>query len=88
MLHTAVSKNRKFSFMYYMWLAFLDLEEKLITPPLLTFPNFEAPFKVETDASSVEGGAVLPQQQEDRKFHLAHVASPMIISGYKTLKKP
>jgi len=37
------------------------LKEKLINPPILSYPNFEEPFTLTTDASNFALGAVLSQ---------------------------
>ena len=55
--------------------AFEELKKKLTSPPVLTFPDFEKSFVVETDASSVAVGAVLAQRNEDRKCHPVQYAS-------------
>ena len=58
-LHAATSGSKRFEWTEEMQAAFECLKEKLTTPPVLPFPNFEEPFVVETDASSVSLGAVL-----------------------------
>ena len=45
------------------------LEEKILTTPLLVFPDFAKPFLLETDASKERLGAVLSQKQDDGRFH-------------------
>lgn len=47
--------------------AFEDFKEKLKTPSLLDFPNFDSPFVVETHASYVALGIVLSQNKDDGK---------------------
>lgn len=42
--------------------AFNTLKEKLITAPVLIYPNFSLPFVIETDACDVGVGAVLIQR--------------------------
>ena len=53
--------------------SFLALKEKLTSPPVLAFPNFDVPFIVETDASSVAIGAALAQKKEDEKYALCNL---------------
>jgi hypothetical protein len=44
--------------------AFKLMKEKLCTPPVLAFPNFELPFILSTDASQTALGAILSQVQD------------------------
>ena len=52
-----------------------ELKEKLTTAPILAYPAFDRPFTVETDASISGIGAVLSQEQADRKLHPVAYAS-------------
>lgn len=49
--------------------AFEELKNRLVSPPVLAYPNFSAEagsFILDTDASQYQGnGAVLSQQQQD-----------------------
>ena len=45
------------------------LKEKILTSPLLVFPDFTKPFLLETDASKEGLGAILSQKQDDGRFH-------------------
>ena len=74
-LHEASSTKRGFTWTDEMRVAFDTLKERLTSPPLLAFPDFDAPFVVETDASSVAIGAVLAQKKEDGKVHPIQYAS-------------
>ena len=55
--------------------AFEEVKKKLTSPPVLAFSDFEKSFVVETDASSVDVGAVLAQHKEDGKCHPVQYAS-------------
>ena len=45
------------------------LKEKILTSPLLAFPDFAKPFLLEMDASKEGLGAILSQKQDDGRFH-------------------
>jgi hypothetical protein len=50
--------------------AFEQLKEKLITAPILIYPNFEKEFILYTDASKIALGAILHQEGNDGKEHV------------------
>ena len=58
-----------------------ELKLNLTSSPVLAFPEFELPFVVETDASSVGVGAVMAQRKEDRKVHPIQYASRKMTSA-------
>lgn len=82
-LHAATSSKLKFQFSDEMREAFVELKEKLTSPPLLALPDFDEPFVVETGASSIAVGAVLPQKKEDGKIHPIQYASRTMTSTEK-----
>ena len=45
------------------------LKEKILTSPLLVFPDFTKPFLLEMDASKEGLGALLSQKQDNGRFH-------------------
>lgn len=55
-------------------LAFLQLKEKLMSPPVLAFADFTLPFELHIDASAQGLGAILYQHQEG-KLHVISYAS-------------
>lgn len=61
------SKNAQFQRTESMQVAFDDLKGKLTCPPVLSFPEFDNMFMIETDGSSVAVGAVLSQKKLDVK---------------------
>ncbi len=74
-LNAATSKKRKFLWTPEIQIAFDTLKTRLTSPPVLTFPDFDEPFVVETDASSSAVGAVLAQRKEDGLVHPLQFAS-------------
>ncbi|XP_028290920.1 uncharacterized protein LOC114454569 [Gouania willdenowi] len=54
--------------------AFELLKDKLTSAPLLGYADFSLPFLVETDASSTGLGAILYQQQGDKKRVIAYAS--------------
>ena len=55
--------------------AFQELKEALCVAPVLTYPDYEKPFVVSTDASSKALGAVLSQLDDNKQEHPIHYAS-------------
>lgn len=74
-LHAATSVKLKFEWTKEMDDSFSILKDALTSPPVLSFPDFEHPFSVRTDASSAEIGAVLAQKKVDGKIHPIQFAS-------------
>ena len=64
-LHRLTGKDVSYQWDSECQRAFEDLKKKLITAPVLVYPNFEVPFILETDASHDGLGAVLAQRQPD-----------------------
>ena len=54
---------------------FETIKKKCMTAPILTFVDLEKPFILETDASGIGQGAMLLQEQEDKKLHPVAYAS-------------
>ncbi|GES72730.1 retroviral-like aspartic protease 1 [Rhizophagus clarus] len=55
--------------------SFEYLKTCLMTPPILSYPNFEKPFILYTDASTFALGAILSQKNEDKKERVIAYAS-------------
>jgi len=55
--------------------AYDELKERLVTEPILAFPNFTKPFILHTDASDVAIGAVLAQRDEEGREKVIGYAS-------------
>ena len=54
--------------------AFDTLIKKLVSPPVLAYPDFEKPFSLHTDASSQGLGAVLYQNQNGKDRVIAYAS--------------
>ena len=54
--------------------AIKELKEKLVSNPILAFPDFTVPFQLECDASSLGLGAVLYQVQEDERKVISYAS--------------
>ena len=63
-LHAPTSAKVKFFFTEEMRPSFEELKRKFTTPHLLALPDFDGPFVVETDASSVAVVEVLAQKKK------------------------
>ena len=72
-LHNLLKKEKKFSWNPEAQDAFEKLKQRLVTPPILTFPDFAQEFIVHTDASSdVALGGVLSQVQDGLEKPIAY----------------
>ena len=71
-LHNLLKKEKKFSWNPEAQDAFEKLKQRLVTPPILTFPDFAQEFIVHTDASDVALGGVLSQVQDGLEKPIAY----------------
>ena len=55
-------------------MAFRDLQRKLVSAPILAFPDFTKTFVLDTDASNVGIGAVLSQVEDGRETVIAYAS--------------
>ena len=74
-LHSLTRKGALFQWSAECETAFETLKMKLLTSPLLAYPDFGKDFTLETDASKSGLGAILSQYQDDQKLHPVAYAS-------------
>ena len=74
-LHALTKKLAPFEWTGDCQEAFDQLRKRLMEAPVLAYPNFEADFVLETDASIEGVGGVLVQTQDDGKLHPVAYAS-------------
>ena len=66
-LHKLSEKGRQFSWSLECANVFVELKNRLLTPPVLAFPDYHKQFILDTDASQDGIGAVLSQRLEGRE---------------------
>ena len=74
-LHRLTRKGAVFTWTDHCEEAFQGLKDKLISAPVLCYPDFSQSFVLETDASIAGLGAILSQKNSDGKLHLVAYAS-------------
>ena len=79
-LHALTRKGALFQWTANCEVAFETLKTRLVTAPLLCYPDFDKDFVLETDASKQGLGAILSQYQVDHKLHPVAYASRSISS--------
>jgi RNase H-like domain found in reverse transcriptase/Reverse transcriptase (RNA-dependent DNA polymerase)/Integrase zinc binding domain/Integrase core domain len=67
-------KNHTFKWTPEAETAFQCIKTQLVQAPILTCPNFELPFQVQTDASGVGIGAVIYQETEEGETVIAYAS--------------
>ena len=77
-LHQLVEKNREFRWTEQCQRAFEEIRQKLVSSPVLSFPDFSKPFVLDTDASDTGIGAVLSQTQDDGTERVIAYASRVL----------
>ena len=74
-LHALTRKGALFEWSADYEAAFETLRTKLLTSPVLAYPEFNEDFTLETDASKHGLGAILSQYKEDQQLHPIAYAS-------------
>ena len=74
----SLERNHCFSGLLSVKLLSKSLRMRLVTVPLLAYPNFDKDFTLETDASKLGLGAILSQYQDDQKLHPVAYASQSV----------
>ena len=80
---TLLKKDEPFLWGDKQQIAFDRLKEMLIKAPILSYPDFNRPFIIYTDASERGLGAILSQEQSDGKEHVIAYASRSLNSAEK-----
>ena len=74
-LYLLTKKGAVFQWTADCEVAFESLRSRLLTTPVLAYPDFDKDFTLETDASKQGLGAILSQYQGDKKLHPVTYAS-------------
>jgi len=74
-LYLLTKKGAVFQWTANCEIAFESLRSKLLSTPVLAYPNFNKDFILETDASKQGLGAILSQYQDDKRLHPVAYAS-------------
>ncbi|XP_041462201.1 uncharacterized protein LOC121413446 [Lytechinus variegatus] len=76
-LYNLIQKGAHFSWSGDCEHAFHTLRHTLISPPLMSFPDFSQPFTLHTDASNFAVGAVLTQQHGNDEHVIAYASKTL-----------
>ena len=77
-LHRLTEKTAKFEWTNECQTAFEEIRHRLVTAPILAFPDYKREFILDTDASDTGIGAVLSQVQEDGSERVIAYASRVL----------
>ncbi len=73
-LHLLTERGRPFKWTGECATAFAELKSRLVSSPILAFPDHSLPFTLDTDASHVGVGAVLSQVQNGQERVIAYAS--------------
>ena len=82
-LHRLTEKGRPFKWTSEYESAFHELKQRLITAPILIYPDFSRPFSLDTDASNDGIGAVLSQEYDGGECVVAYASRTLSKSEQK-----
>ena len=77
-LHKLTEKTVKFDWNTDCQAAFEELRQRLVTAPILAFPDLNQPFILDTDASDTGVGAVLSQVDDEGRERVIAYASKVL----------
>lgn len=86
---TLLKKGQPFEWNTECQMAFETLVQKLITAPILQYPNFEEPFILTTDASQYAIGSVISQGGIGHDLPIAYASRTLnkVEHNYSTTEK-
>jgi len=62
--------------------AFETLKQRFTSAPILLMPDFSKPFRLETDTSDYDYGAILSQQSDDAIGFVAYMSKQMLLAEH------
>ena len=77
-LYTLLQKGAQHQWTAECEVAFEILKSKLLSPPILAYPDFKKDFVLESDAGKLGLSAILSQCQEDNRLHPVAYASQSV----------
>ena len=77
-LYTLLQKVAQYQWTAECKVAFEILKSKLLSPPILAYPDFKKDFVLETHVSKLGLGAILSQHKEDNRLHPVVYASQSV----------
>lgn len=82
-LTALLKKGQKFSWNEERQKAFEEMKERLINAPILSCPNYDLPFHVQTDASAFGTGAVLTRPHPDGEKVICYISRSLTAAERK-----
>jgi transposase InsO family protein/predicted aspartyl protease len=76
-LHKLTEKTARFQWSQECDAAFNTLKQRLVTAPILGYPNMDDPFILDTDASGFALGSVLSQVRDGKEYVIAYFSKAL-----------